>query len=776
MRALSPSAAMLAASLIWPTRAAPPPAKNKDASVAGFEQTVRPFLSSHCTSCHNNKLKTGDLSFEFSDSAAASSATAPWDEVRLKLRDGQMPPAGLPRLTDAEVQPVLRWIEHELDRRAGSSVIDPGRVTVRRLNRAEYNQTIQDLFGVTIRPADEFPADDSGYGFDNIGDVLSVPPLLMESYLKAAGKVAQAVIPLGPPMKPSLSRHLADNLEQSRRVEYDDPVGYPYPPGAFEAKHVFPVDAEYDLVLRIKDRRKDKSPPVPLNFYFDGKQIGAYQVQDGEYVQGTFVVRKFVPAGEHTLYSEFPKEYVNKEEWDEKQFGKALFKEERRIYVDQFEVQGPFKYDPRKTAAWDRIFVCQEHTDDCARRILQIQARRAFRRRADPAEIERLMNLVSLAKQQGDSFESGIQLAVKAILVSPNFLFRIERDPGPSQIHRISDLELATRLSYFLWSSTPDEQLLDLAEKGTLHNPQTLEVQVRRMLKDLRSDAMVKNFAGQWLQLRNLDKVHPDPDLLPKFNDYLRQCMVGETEAYFTYVMRENRSVIEFLDSNYTFLNARLARHYGIQGVEGRELRRVELQSDQRGGLLTQAAVLTVSSYPTRTSPVLRGLWVLENFLGAPPPPPPAGVPPLHEKKIGLELPLRKQLEQHRADPSCSVCHQRMDAIGFGLENYDPVGSWRTHDGKFPVDSTGTLPGGKAFQGPGDLKKILGADKDAFTRTLSGKMLTYALGRGLERSDNPAVQLIARNVAADGHRFTTLITEIVKSTPFQMRRGEGAKQ
>jgi hypothetical protein len=773
MRLLSPLAAILAMSSV----AASPPAKNgKDASTAAFDRTVRPFLAGHCTGCHNNKLKTGDVSFEFSDSASASSDTALWDEVRLKLRDGQMPPAGLPRPADAEVQPVLRWIEQELDRRAAGGVMDPGRVTARRLNRAEYNQTIHDLFGIPIRPADDFPADDSGYGFDNIGDVLSVPPLLMESYLKAAEQVAAAVVPLGAPMKPSLARHLADNLEQSRRVEYDDPVGYPYPPGAFEAKHVFPVDAEYDLVLRVKDRRKDKSPLVPLNFYFDGKQIGKYQVQDGEYQQGTFVVRQVVTAGEHTLYGEFPKEYVNKEAWDEKQYGKALFKEERRIYVDQFEVQGPFQYDPRKTAEWQRIFVCQEHTDDCARRILQIQARRAFRRPADPAEIERLMRLVSLAKQQGDSFEAGIQLALKAILVSPNFLFRIERDPTPSQIHRISDLELATRLSYFLWSSTPDEELLDLGEQGRLHDPPTLEAQVHRMLMDPRSDALEKNFAGQWLQLRNLDKVHPDPDLFPQFNDYLRQSMVAETEAYFTYVMRENRSIIEFLDSNYTFLNSRLARHYGIAGVEGRNLRRVELQSNERGGILTQAAVLTVSSYPTRTSPVLRGLWVLENLLGAPPPPPPAGVPPLDEKKIGLDLPLRKQLEQHRADPSCAVCHLRMDAIGFGLENYSPVGTWRTQDGKFPVDSSGTLPGGKTFQGPGDLKRILAGDKDAFTRTLSAKMLTYALGRGLERSDSPAVQLIARNVAAEGYRFTALITGIVRSAPFQMRRGEGAKQ
>ncbi len=753
---------------------AAPPAKN-DKTGAGFTTSVQPFLTAHCASCHNNKLKTGDLSLEFSDSRAAAADMSLWDDVALKLRGRQMPPAGLPRPPEADVQRVLQWIDQQLDVRAASGKIDPGRVTVRRLNRAEYNQTIHDLFGIPIRPADEFPADDSGYGFDNIGDVLSIPPLLMESYLKAAVQIASAAIPLGPPSKPSLERHLADNLEQSRRVEFDDPAGYPFPPGAFEAKHVFPVDAEYDLVLHVKDRRKEKSPIVPLAFFFDGKVIGNYQVQDGEYEKGTFVVRQFVTAGTHTLYGEFPN-YINKEEWTRNLFGKALFKEERRIFVDQFEIQGPVNYDPRKTAAWKRIFVCQEHTDACAHQIIGEQAHRAFRRPPEPAEVDKLMHLVSLAKHNGDSFETGIQLALKGSLVSPNFLFRIERDPWPSQIHRITDLELASRLSYFLWSSTPDDELLNLAEKGRLRETQTLDAQIQRMLKDERSETLVKNFAGQWLQLRNLDKLHPDPDLFPQFNDSLRESMVAETEAYFSCVMRENRSILEFLDSNYTFLNARLARHYGIDGVHGRELRRVELNNNDRGGILTQGAVLTVSSYPTRTSPVLRGLWVLENFLGAPPPPPPAGVPPLDEKKIGLDLPLRKQLEQHRADPSCAVCHRRMDAIGFGLENYNPVGAWRTEDGRFPVDSSGTLPGGKTFEGPAGLKRILAEDKDAFTMTLSGKLMTYALGRGLERSDRPAVQLNARQAAADYYRFVNLISGIEKSAPFQMSRSEGVKQ
>ncbi|MEO7652024.1 MAG: DUF1587 domain-containing protein, partial [Bryobacteraceae bacterium] len=412
---------------------------------AGFENTVAPFLATHCKACHNNKVKTGDLSLEFSDLQAALSDTSLWDEVLLKLRDGQMPPPGLARPPAAELQKVTRWIERELDRRAASGVrADPGRVTVRRLNRAEYNNTIRDLFGLAIRPADDFPADDSGYGFDNIGDVLSLPPLLMESYLKAADKIAAAAIPLGSALKPTLERHLADNLEQSRRVDYDDPAGYPYPPGAFEAKHVFPVDAEYDVVLRLKDRRNDKSPRVPVQFYFDGQEIGRYQVQDGEYEQGAFAVRRFITAGEHTLYSAFPKEYVNREKWDVARFGKALFPEERRIFVDQFEINGPYTYDPRKSAAWRRIFVCQEQTDECAARIAGELARRAFRRPPTAAETGRLVSLVALARKQGDSFEAGIQLVLQAVLVSPNFLFRIERDPA-SGAHRISGFELASR-------------------------------------------------------------------------------------------------------------------------------------------------------------------------------------------------------------------------------------------------------------------------------------------------------------------------------------------
>ncbi len=742
-----------------------------DPSPEAFVQKVQPFLKTNCAGCHDNAVRTAGVSFQFTGAADALADPALWRRAEQKVRSGEMPPPGRPKLDPAAKEIVLAWMKDAAALPQKAQKLDPGRVTARRLNRAEYNNTVRDLFDLPVRIADDFPADDSGYGFDNIGDVLTLSPMLMENYLRAADKIAAQIIPVGITVKPSVTSYLANTDEQSRRVEYDDPKGYPYWPGAFEAKHFFPVDGEYELVLRVKDRRAKKLPGVPVRFFFDGEEIGRYEIEDGEYIKGTFPERRFVKAGEHTLSADFTRDYVNKEEWNEKLYGKAQYQFERRIFVDQFEVSGPHKFDARGTAAWRRLFVCSEETDGCARQIVSTLARRAYRRPATESEIAHLMKLVKLAREQGDSLQTGIQLAVKAVLVSPQFLFRIERNPGESQ--RVSDLELAARLSYFLWSSMPDDELLSLAEQHRLRDAEVLQAQVKRMLADPKSNALVKNFAGQWLQLRNLDKINPDPDLFPNFNDHLRQSMIKETELFFEQVMREDRSILEFLDSEYTFLNARLAKHYGVDGVEGREMRRVNLAaSGVRGGILTQASVLTISSYPTRTSPVLRGLWVLENILGAPPPPPPPGVPTLDEKKIGLDQPLRKQLEQHRASATCAVCHIKMDAIGFGLENFDPVGNWRTHDGRFPVDSVGVLPGGKSFEGPAGLKKILLEDKDAFARTLSAKMLTFAIGRGMEKFDQPAIDAVAAQVAANGYRFQPLVAGIVESAPFQMRRRE----
>jgi hypothetical protein len=494
---------------------------------------------------------------------------------------------------------------------------DPGRVVVRRLNRAEYNNTIRDLFGADLKLAADLPADDSGYGFDNIGDVLTLSPLLMERYFAAA-----------------------------------------------------------DLVDHTPEARK-------------------------------------------------------------------------------------------------RVFICGhkkgQHQAACARTNLAAFARRAYRRPVTDAEVDRLVRFVHTAQRHGDTLEQGVLVAVKAALVSPNFLFRIEHDQAATQ--KVSDVELASRLSYFLWSSMPDDELLHLAEERRLGAPSVLDEQVRRMLRDPKSRALVENFGGQWLELRNLDAAVPDENKFPEFGGVLRSAMRQETELFFDAIVREDRSIFDFIDANFTFLNERLAKHYGIEGVTGRDFRRVTLDTEQRAGVLTHASVLTVTSYPARTSPVLRGKFLLENFLNAPPPPPPPGIPALAEPEAGVHASLREQLEQHRANPACASCHTRMDPLGFALENYDAIGRWRTHDGDFPIDASATLPDGRRLSGPVELRQVIKSQPQAFRECFASKLLTYALGRGLEDYDKPVVQSVTRGLQDGGDRFSQLVTDIVRSVPFQTRRG-----
>jgi hypothetical protein len=445
-------------------------------------------------------------------------------------------------------------------------------------------------------------------------------------------------------------------------------------------------------------------------------------------------------------------------------------------YPEFIQIRGPFaQTPPEKTASYQRIFVCGhalgQHTPECARRILTPLMHRAYRRPVSSEELEGALRLVRLVRSRGDSFEAGIRIAIEAMLISPNFLFRIERDPAGESPRAVSGVELASRLSYFLWSSMPDDELLGLAEKGKLRDPEILHAQVRRMISDPKGQALAANFSGQWLQTRNLDALQRDATRFPEFDAELRDLMRTETEMFFEAVVKEDRSVLDLLDGRFTFVNELLAGFYGIQGVTGREFRRVELDGHQRAGVLTQASVLTVSSYPTRTSPVIRGKWLLENILNAPPPPPPPDVPLLDEKAAGTTVSVRQQLEQHRVNPACAGCHSQMDPLGFGLENYDAIGRWRTMDGKFPLDVSGVLPDGKTFSGPEELRAILRADFARFVRALTEKLLTYALGRGLEPYDRPAVEKIARDVQRNGFRFSQLIDSTVDSIPFRMRRG-----
>jgi hypothetical protein len=817
-----------------------------------FQSTVQPFLARHCFTCHNEKLQSGNLNLErFRDDTPALQQAEVWDKVLEKLSTGRMPPPGSPAPDKTEISSVTAWIESLLERSGFSTTAEPGRVTARRLNRVEYNNTIRDLLGLNIRPADEFPVDDSGYGFDNIGDVLAVSPMLMEKYLAAANRISRlAIYGETLPPNPILLARLMPKKGHELAAAPASGLYLPYSiRGAMYGSFVFPVDAEYEFRVRIANyrgqdpndlppevleqrkrrieelrrrrqqaqagtpqeappvgalegqparrrgevtpeeiaRRQEEArklfPPVKLVLSLDGKAILTDFVEgnvDYQYARGEFVVRVPVKAGEHVVRASFP-ELAGLEDPR-----KNINPDGRRkLYVDYTDIVGPFNPSLEPPESYKRIFICGHaqggHQTQCARTVVENLIRRAYRRPVTKEEVDRKLRLVELAREEGDSLEEGIRLALQAILVSPQFLFRLEQDAKPDAsgsgaARLINEHELASRLSYFLWASMPDEELMRAAGDGRLRQPGVLEAQVRRMLADPKAANLVENFAAQWLQLRNLGRTKPDPDRFPTVDDELLDAMKRETQLFMEALIREDRSVLDLIDAPFTFVNGPLARHYGMAGVSGEEFQRVALDGEQRGGLLTQAAVLTVSSYPTRTSPPVRGKWVLENLLGTPPPPPPADVPVLDETAVGTTVSLREKLEQHRRDPNCSACHDLMDPIGFGLESYDAVGAWRTHEGKFPIDTSGTLPDGKSFRGVKDLKQILRGQADAFTRNLTEKLLTYALGRGLERYDRATVEHISRQVAASNYRFSTLVLEIVNSKPFQMRSAEGGQQ
>jgi hypothetical protein len=754
-------------------------------------QDVRPFLAKHCTACHNEKLKTGNL-----DLTVAVQQPEVWHKVLDKLTTEKMPPPGLPRPSKLEIRTVTKWIDGLLSRSGYNRDSEPGRVTARRLNRAEYNHTVRDLLRVHARPADEFPVDDSGYGFDNIGDVLSISPMLMEKYMAAARTISRlAVYGETLPAKPTVLARLMAKRSYDGGTLY----GSNYLPysmrGALYGSYAFPVDGEYELRFRVMNLRADDqsltrealqtslerarkaAPPLKLALAVDGKTVLTGVIEGSttfNYDRGEFVMRVPLQAGEHFLRASFPE--LAEIDDPRKHLNPDL---RRKVFVDYLDVAGPFNPSPEPPQSYKRIFVCGHargnHQPQCAERIVRDLARRAYRRPVTQQEIEKLERLVTLVQKDGDPFEEGIRVAVQAILVSPQFLFRIERDPGPAA-YMVSEHELASRLSYFLWASMPDDELLRAADEKTLRKPGVLEAQVKRMLADPKSSALVDDFAAQWLQLRDLDSKKPAPERFPAMDDELLDAMRRETHLFVEAIIREDRSVLDFLDARFTFLNGLLARHYGIAGITGEEFQRVMLDGEQRSGVLTQGAILTVSSYPTRTSPVIRGKWVLENLLGTPPPPPPPDVPELEEAKIGVSASLRDQLEQHRAKPACAVCHNQMDALGFGLESYDATGAWRTHEGKFAIDTSGKLPDGKSFRGPKELKQVLKAQSDLFTRNLTEKLLTYALGRGLESYDKTAVDGIVHQVSANQYRFSTLVLEIASSKPFQMRSGNGGNQ
>ena len=748
-------------------------------------------MQKNCAGCHNEKLKTAGLALtDYKDAASVLQDRDVWEKVVHRVRAGEMPPKGMPRPKPEDVAAFTGWIEQQFTEADRNTPLDPGRLTAHRLNRAEYNNTVRDLLAIHFQPAADFPADDSGYGFDNIGDVLSVSPVLLEKYLNAATAIANRAIP-------------SDALPRPTRMRYS-PEHSPNDDGmALENRFEFPTEGDYELKVAVSGRKD----PFRLHLFLDGQEIKTADVIVDKDKPRSYEVRLHVPYGEHVVSSTMEPRTPSAEEVataahlqaeEEAAYQKALAKHpgdakeiarQRAVanpptFIDAFEVRGPYNaLRPPVPESYRRIFVCGhpagQHNAACVKVDLAHLAGLAYRRPVTPDEVSRLTRLVESAQQDGMSFEQAMRVGVEAILVSPNFLFRIERDPkpgDPSAVHPVNDYELASRLSYFLWSSMPDQQLLASAASGQLHNAAVLKAQVGRMLQDPKSDALISNFFGQWLELRNLDSIRPDPDQFPAFNAQLRRAMYTESEMFVQSIVREDRSIVDFLNGKYTFLNERLANFYGIPGVKGEQFRRVDLDGTERSGVLTQASVLTVTSYPTRTSPVLRGKWILENVLNAPPPPPPPGVGSIDAKAGPLAGTMRQQMEKHRANPMCASCHMRMDPLGFALENYNAVGQWRTQDAGQPVDASGSLPGGKAFRGSAELKTILAGNSATFAECLTEKLMTYALGRGLEGYDRRAVRQIVTDLSANNYRFSVLISGIVNSAPFQMGRGdEGTK-
>ena len=771
---------------------------------------IRAVLTRYCQGCHNQRSTVGretGLAFDALDLDAFAADAERWEQVVRRLRNGSMPPAGRPRPTAGTYDRVATWIETGLDTAADASP-DPGRPAVlHRLNRAEYRNAVRDLLALDVDVSSLLPPDTSSYGFDNIGDVLGLSPLLLESYLAAANRIGRLAV-----ASDSAVAVAADVYRVSTELTQRDRLdGLPFGTrGGTLVSHVFPVDGEYDIRVRLARNGASGnggdivglSEAHQVEIAVDGVRAGLLTVgadlsaadsggaaDSARAGDGNLRVRVPVRAGPRRVAVSFLRRPAAQVERTRRPFLRALLEHDRSHdlpYVSEVIVTGPYRPAvPDSTPSRDRIFACRPDPGAaaeraCAERLLAALARRAYRRPVDASDLRVLLPFYEAGRREG-GFERGVEQALARLLVSPSFLFRIELDPvdaASGRAYPVDDLALASRLSFFLWSSIPDEELLDLAERDELSDPDVLESQVRRMLADPRADALADNFAGQWLYLRNVPAARPDFRRFPDVDDNLRRAFRRETELLFQSVVREDRSVIDLLAAEYTFVNERLARHYDIPYVYGDHFRRVSTVSHpMRGGLLGQGSMLTVQSLSTRTSPVKRGIWMLENILGTTPPDPPPDVPELEASaNDGRELTMREAMERHRANPTCAACHRLMDPLGLALENFDAVGRWRETDGSGePLDVSGELPDGTRFAGVAELKQALIANPEPFLRTLTEKLLTYALGRGLEYTDAPAVRRIARNAAGGEHRFSALVLGIVKSVPFRQRRSAGGR-
>ena len=751
--------------------------------------TYRQVLDRYCAGCHNERLQSGNVALDRAtvDITRLGEGGDVWEKVLQKLHTQAMPPPGRPR-PDAETYHAFAgWLESSLDAVAVAKP-NPGRPTIHRLNRLEYSNAIRDLLGLEVDAENLLPADDLAFGFDNNADILTVAPGLLERYMSAARKLSRLAIGDLAIGSDVVRYPVSTLLEQRERMSDDLPFGSR---GGSAIRHHFPLDGEY--VLRIALRNGRRAPEIDVRI--DGARVALLSVDpdaDTGTAEDQLAVRVPVPAGMHTVSVTFPQQTFTPEGVAPSRLPIWTFSTGRgyvqEVGLDSLEIAGPFNPDRigagegglGDAEARSRIFVCTPKTEaeeaPCANEILATLARQAFRRPVTDEDVAVLESFYRDGRGAGN-FDAGIQRALDALLVDPEFLFRIERDPegiAPGAPYRLTDVELASRLSFFLWSSIPDDELLTAAEAGRLSQPDELERQVRRMLSDERASVLVDSFAAQWLHLRRMRSVTPDVVAFPEFDDNLREALVQETELFVASQMREDGSLVDLLTADYTFVNERLARHYGIPNVYGSRFRRVTLPDETRRGLLGHGSILTVTSLATRTSPVVRGKWVLENILGTPPPPPPADVPELEEREDdGVVRSLRERMEEHRANPVCANCHARMDPIGFALEGFDAVGKHRVADANgTPIDTSGTLPDGSGFDGLPALRDVLYERRAEFVATVTEKLLTYALGRGVEHYDRPAIRAIVREAEGSDYRWSSLILGVVKSVPFQMRRAE----
>jgi len=748
---------------------------------------ARRLLDRYCVACHSDRLETAGLSLEDIDVAHVPATAETWEKVVRKLRTSTMPPPNRPQPPAEASAAMASWLESTLDAAAAASP-NPGRTeTLRRLNRTEYQNAIRDLLALDVDATALLPPDESGHGFDNV-TVGDLPPALLDRYISAAQKISRLVIgTTQTSLQADVIRVPADTTQEEHVPGL--PLGTR---GGVVIPYTFSQDGDYDIQVRLARNRtgnigglRDRRPHE-MEILLDRVPVASFTVQrpergDDALVDRDLKVRASVTAGPHDLGVTFLKSASSLME-TERRPGQSHFNETRHPRltpaVYQVSITGP--YAPQgvsDTPSRERLFVCRpaqaSQEEGCAREILSSLMRRAYRRPVSDADLNGPMAFYREGRAGGD-FDAGIGRALSAVLINPEFLFRVELDPdrgGAVPAYHVSDLELASRLSFFLWSSIPDDELLDAAIRGGLSDPDELERQTRRMLADPRAFNLASNFAGQWLRLRNLAALSPNGRLFPDFDDNLRQAMREETERFIGSVIDEDRSVLDLLRADYTFLNERLAKHYGIPGVYGTRFRRVDLDPDsRRGGLLRHGSVLAVTSYATRTSPIIRGVWVLDNIFGAPPPPPLPDVPALEENEVAANLPMRERLAQHRNSPACASCHRTIDPVGFALENFDALGRWRDQEGDNGViDVSGGLPGVGALVGVDGLEDGLLSRPDLFVGRLTEKLLTFALGRGVEYYDAPAVRAIVRGAEAEDYRFSSLILGIVKSVPFQMR-------